>query len=363
MASFIYSAQNFPFLFSVFKSDSICVFLFHDWDLAVAGGDGLYSARYSKKGDPEPGRCKRTDGKKWRCSRDVAPQQKYCERHLHRGRPRSRKPVEAKGNTETEKKARIEQSPLPATVQASGDTSQHFAAAYQPRLMFSSRSDPTVSIPFSKGNNMDMGLMIESGMATLEGNHLHLQHLMETHIGVTNESSPVYDFHQDYPEQQLLNLLPYFSTTEIEASSRFIDALSTDNLNGDERDLSPSSNLPVDMNTENVLNQQGRNVVTGCDVKDFDDHKTKDDSGNSSPVSWEPFARGGPLAEALQLGSVTMWESNPASPHCSIGTPATTISSPSGVNHRAMFSNSDSSVCNSPTLAAPPSEVSFQWFT
>ena len=46
------------------------------------------------KADMEPGRCKRTDGKKWRCSRDVAPNQKYCERHMNRGRPRSRKHVE-----------------------------------------------------------------------------------------------------------------------------------------------------------------------------------------------------------------------------------------------------------------------------
>ncbi|XP_034709078.1 growth-regulating factor 4-like isoform X2 [Vitis riparia] len=45
--------------------------------------------------DPEPGRCRRTDGKKWRCSKDVVPDQKYCERHMHRGRQRSRKPVEA----------------------------------------------------------------------------------------------------------------------------------------------------------------------------------------------------------------------------------------------------------------------------
>ncbi|XP_061340316.1 growth-regulating factor 3 [Gastrolobium bilobum] len=44
--------------------------------------------------DPEPGRCRRTDGKKWRCSRDVVVGQKYCERHMHRGRNRSRKPVE-----------------------------------------------------------------------------------------------------------------------------------------------------------------------------------------------------------------------------------------------------------------------------
>ncbi|XP_059306012.1 growth-regulating factor 3 [Lycium ferocissimum] len=44
--------------------------------------------------DPEPGRCRRTDGKKWRCSRDVVTGHKYCERHVHRGKNRSRKPVE-----------------------------------------------------------------------------------------------------------------------------------------------------------------------------------------------------------------------------------------------------------------------------
>ncbi|RWW81314.1 hypothetical protein BHE74_00010311 [Ensete ventricosum] len=42
----------------------------------------------------KPGRCRRTDGKKWRCSRNAVGDQKYCERHLNRGRHRSRKPVE-----------------------------------------------------------------------------------------------------------------------------------------------------------------------------------------------------------------------------------------------------------------------------
>lgn len=74
----------------------------------------MYNVRYSKNGDLEPGRCKRTDGKKWRCSKDVAPNQKYCERHLHRGRPRSRKPVEDKTNVngESNKKTRAEQRNL-----------------------------------------------------------------------------------------------------------------------------------------------------------------------------------------------------------------------------------------------------------
>ncbi|KAL9236066.1 hypothetical protein vseg_010773 [Gypsophila vaccaria] len=56
----------------------------------------LMQAGYWGKGamDAEPGRCRRTDGKKWRCSRDVVAGHKYCERHVHRGRNRSRKPVE-----------------------------------------------------------------------------------------------------------------------------------------------------------------------------------------------------------------------------------------------------------------------------
>ncbi|XP_009781044.1 uncharacterized protein LOC107796598 [Nicotiana tabacum] len=49
---------------------------------------------FGKKIDPEPGRCRRTDGKKWRCSKEAYADSKYCERHMHRGRNRSRKPVE-----------------------------------------------------------------------------------------------------------------------------------------------------------------------------------------------------------------------------------------------------------------------------
>ncbi|KAK9749272.1 hypothetical protein RND81_02G114400 [Saponaria officinalis] len=44
--------------------------------------------------DAEPGRCRRTDGKKWRCYQSVVPNEKYCIKHMHRGRKRSRKLVE-----------------------------------------------------------------------------------------------------------------------------------------------------------------------------------------------------------------------------------------------------------------------------
>ncbi|CAH8363264.1 unnamed protein product [Eruca vesicaria subsp. sativa] len=79
-------------------------------------------AWYMGKGamDPEPGRCRRTDGKKWRCSRDVFPGHKYCERHMHRGRNRSRKPVETPNvNATTTTTAPIAPASAPAAATAS----------------------------------------------------------------------------------------------------------------------------------------------------------------------------------------------------------------------------------------------------
>ncbi|KFK37340.1 hypothetical protein AALP_AA4G243800 [Arabis alpina] len=53
------------------------------------------SVMSGKVEEAEPTRCRRTDGKKWRCSNTVLPSEKYCERHMHRGRNRSRKLVES----------------------------------------------------------------------------------------------------------------------------------------------------------------------------------------------------------------------------------------------------------------------------
>ncbi|TMW86772.1 hypothetical protein EJD97_020902 [Solanum chilense] len=64
-------------------------------------GWNCFQMGFGKKIDPEPGRCRRTDGKKWRCSKEAYPDSKYCERHMHRGRNRSRKPVEIMTNNNT----------------------------------------------------------------------------------------------------------------------------------------------------------------------------------------------------------------------------------------------------------------------
>ncbi|CAL5370941.1 unnamed protein product [Camellia sinensis] len=86
-------------------------------------GWGSFHLGFSGNTDPEPGRCRRTDGKKWRCSRDAVAEQKYCERHINRGRHRSRKPVEGRsgqavsGSTTT--KVEPIACPTPASVMSS----------------------------------------------------------------------------------------------------------------------------------------------------------------------------------------------------------------------------------------------------
>ncbi|KAJ8539635.1 hypothetical protein K7X08_013887 [Anisodus acutangulus] len=60
-----------------------------------------YCSYYGQKFDPEPGRCRRTDGKKWRCAKDAYPDSKYCERHMNRGRNRSRKHVESQSTSQS----------------------------------------------------------------------------------------------------------------------------------------------------------------------------------------------------------------------------------------------------------------------
>ncbi|OAY27061.1 hypothetical protein MANES_16G096400v8 [Manihot esculenta] len=64
-------------------------------------GWSCFQMGLGRKIDPEPGRCRRTDGKKWRCSKEAYPDSKYCERHMHRGKNRSRKPVEIATQTAT----------------------------------------------------------------------------------------------------------------------------------------------------------------------------------------------------------------------------------------------------------------------
>lgn len=92
--SYGYSALSCYFLISIYT-----IFL---WNLNLFIHHAVgYCSYNGKKFDPEPGRCRRTDGKKWRCSKDAHSDSKYCERHMHRGRNRSRKPVESQSTSQS----------------------------------------------------------------------------------------------------------------------------------------------------------------------------------------------------------------------------------------------------------------------
>ncbi|KAL2924400.1 Growth-regulating factor 5 [Bienertia sinuspersici] len=64
-------------------------------------GWGCFQMGYGRKIDPEPGRCRRTDGKKWRCTKEACPDSKYCERHMHRGKNKTKKPFQVVPTTIT----------------------------------------------------------------------------------------------------------------------------------------------------------------------------------------------------------------------------------------------------------------------
>lgn len=88
--------------------------------------------------DPEAGRCRRTDGKKWRCSKEVVPHKKYCERHMQRGRQRSRKLVEPAQPTTWDASCSNTNLSISLSVNSSGSSSS--SSNFSPRLGFSPES-------------------------------------------------------------------------------------------------------------------------------------------------------------------------------------------------------------------------------
>ncbi|KAI3685865.1 hypothetical protein L6452_35126 [Arctium lappa] len=120
-------------------------------------GWGGFHLGFSNSSDPEPGRCRRTDGKKWRCSRDAVADQKYCERHMNRGRHRSRKPVEGQtahsvsnGPTTTTAAAAVTAPPKVSVAAAVATTTTSTIVTHLHQLSSSNRMQPA---PYSHDNN------------------------------------------------------------------------------------------------------------------------------------------------------------------------------------------------------------------
>ncbi|XP_023517130.1 growth-regulating factor 1-like [Cucurbita pepo subsp. pepo] len=122
---------------------------------------GSFHLGFSGNTDPEPGRCRRTDGKKWRCSRDAVADQKYCERHINRGRHRSRKPVEGQtghsvpGTTNPTAMVATMTTSLSSTVMPSGGASNNNLPIIQHQHQLKSlhpgaASNPGVDAPVNR---------------------------------------------------------------------------------------------------------------------------------------------------------------------------------------------------------------------
>ncbi|KAK3042860.1 hypothetical protein RJ639_001133 [Escallonia herrerae] len=344
----------------------------------------MYNLNSSNNNDPEPGRCRRTDGKKWRCSRDVAPHHKYCERHMHRGRPRSRKHVEVHGGpgtttttTTANKKTRLHNVPPPSP------------AVPPPKFCRSTTIPSTETIPFFADTkilvpNRHDGFdgVAEGEMVTIDpSSEQQWLNPVKANMGFRTEGS-IYNT-SDYRDLEPLNLESYTKYgssqgiiqqndefnffldpdlvsfdnhhPQIDTTRSFIDAWSNENHNKDHDsptvstrgNLSPSS-LTLSM------------AMAAGDALDEDEMGQIQTGLGPNPVSWVGTSAtvGGPLAEVLRPST------GPASPG-GISPPTTTVSSPSGVLQRTMISQSDSSVCNSPAFggsaAAPPEVVAFQW--
>ncbi|KAI3992368.1 hypothetical protein MKX01_030089 [Papaver californicum] len=225
--------------------------------------------------DPEPGRCRRTDGKKWRCSRDVVPGQKYCERHVHRGRNRSRKPVEI---------------PTPAAGGGGGGLRiANATIAASPATMMSG------------GSNFSL-----SGSPSVELLHLN-QRSSENRVGnhdnnISGEAKPdgqvLRHFFDDWPRSNQKsnggvgnNSSPATSTTCL--------SISTPGNNN------PSSDFSLKLSTGNVDEREGREMNGGGERRQMN-------WGGGWGTHQVSSMGGGPLAEALR-SSITTNSSSPTS--------------------------------------------------
>lgn len=97
---------------------------------------GLGPQAFDKRNTMDVTRCRRTDGKKWRCRKNVVPDQKYCVQHMHRGRQRSRKLVED---------AQVASSRLPTRIPdiPKGESNPGIPVSVGLQLMTTSSSDVT----------------------------------------------------------------------------------------------------------------------------------------------------------------------------------------------------------------------------
>ncbi|KAM2035557.1 hypothetical protein EV2_039526 [Malus domestica] len=270
----------------------------------------------SGSSDPEPWRCKRTDGKKWRCSRDVAPDLKYCERHAHKTRNRSRKPVESQtlnpnfltnnnnmrsptSNFFRQSNITNQQSPyssnmVPSAAAAAGPHVQPRSLAW-----FMNGEAPAVG-----GSNQEWEQMMQFKLGLKSSSHNYTKPT-NTDVDVPKQQTEgSLNLHTDYSGE--------IQGLQIQQTRHFIDAWSTSTSAEREEDrvfVSPNQKLPfssltLSMSGGEGSNEERENTQMGLGVLGEERESVGGlKSQWMNPMSWMMGSPpGGPLAEALCLG-------------------------------------------------------------
>ncbi|KAI3439790.1 Growth-regulating factor [Psidium guajava] len=255
--------------------------------------------------DPEPWRCRRTDGKKWRCSRDVAPHQKYCERHSHKNRPRSRKPVELQADY-TNAINTTKKSNVTATNSPSLDSCQN------PQFLYQTPNQPSV-FPTTVASAYDQPRGLEWFMKgeTISNQEDYHHHQQQSMHATCNSIDP---FHLKQPHMPLSSYSDYGGSHELHETRHFIDAWSTphrDDSSNRAASVSASKKMPISSLSLTMcgIGEEGsENMDMGVRLMGGEREK----SGDLRPPHWMMSTSGswmgsttpgGPLAEALCLGT------------------------------------------------------------
>ncbi|XVF12750.1 hypothetical protein REPUB_Repub08aG0146300 [Reevesia pubescens] len=391
---------------------------------SALGGGGALNLRFSSRGDLEPGRCRRTDGKKWRCSRDVAPDHKYCERHMHRGRPRSRKPVELSNkkirHTHTQA---LPSSSSTILTKNNASPSQFVGTLAQPfqenqNTCFLDKPSEKAAIFWSVASvssykePMNSDWIMNEELVRLASCDQQWHHVMQ--IGATiatsfSNADNSFVLNQNYnkeplnlnsyadfnaTEDQQRTSCPLFLNSEIVSLGKspegrprgFIDAWSTGI--SDDHDANSGAEIPVSSNgkpslsslslsmaVNNIRDDDMGPIHMGLGVSESDQNNRYASKSHLSswlaPASWAASTPGGPLAEVLRPSNTptataaTEGSSDQSSRGNgnSCSPTVTAVSSPSGVLHRTFATFSDSSGSSSPTLASSGAkpEIGLMW--
>ncbi|XP_030500272.2 growth-regulating factor 7 isoform X2 [Cannabis sativa] len=228
--------------------------------------------------DQEPWRCRRTDGKKWRCSRNVIPDQKYCERHSHKSRPRSRKHVELQShflNNNNNNTKNPYSKPESLDQQRKTHQHQHQSHDNQPR-----------SVEWFMNSNQEWQHMIHQQQQTKQGLNDQFSLLLDS-SSTDNQSSKTRHFIDAWSIADERDQLRFSNSSSSSSSSSSSLALSIHNSNN---------------NNEVVVSQNAQmsyNPILGSGMMMINNNN----NNNNNQVSWSgSVPHGGPLAEALCLG-------------------------------------------------------------